>query len=238
MLFSNKTLGVLVKIILRKMNRCEFIYNAAMTIDGKIATREGDSQLSDELDWKEVHAIRRDVDAIMVGITTVQQDDPKLTVKFYGPLKKYPTRIIIDSRGKIPINARVINFEKDKYPTLIATTTHIDPKKKEQLIQKGVTVIEAGINQHVDLLLLAKKLWELGIKKVLLEGGGTLAWGLLEQDLIDEIRLFVAPFLTGGKKATSLIMGEGFPKILSSRKFNLVDLKSRNSNVIVKYSRK
>ena len=220
------------------MTRCEFIYNAAMTIDGKIATREGDSQLSDDLDWKEVHAIRRDVDAIMVGISTVIQDDPKLTVKFYEPLKKYPTRIIIDSTGKIPLDARVLTFEKEKYPTIIATTTKLDPIKKNQLNQMGATIIEAGNKKYVDLALLASKLYNLGIKKVLLEGGGTLAWGLLEQDLIDEIRLFVAPYLTGGKKATSLIMGEGFPKILSSRKFNLVDLQSRNSNIIVKYSRK
>ena len=227
-----------IENILGKMNRCEFIYNAAMSIDGKIATREGDSQLSDDLDWKEVHAIRRDVDAIMVGISTVIQDDPKLTVKFYEPLKKYPTRIIIDSNGKIPIDARVIAFEKEKYPTIVATTSNLDPVRKNQLISVGVSIIEAGNNKHVDLVILSQKLYERGIKKVLLEGGGTLAWGLLEQDLIDEIRLFIAPYLTGGKNATSLIMGEGFPKILSSRKFKMVDLKSRNSNIIVKYSRK
>ncbi len=153
------------------MKRSKFIYNAAMTIDGKIATRNGDSQLSDDMDWKEVHAIRKEVDAIMVGISTIRQDDPKLTVKFYEPLKKYPWRIVVDSKGQIPLDSKVINFEKAKYPTILATTSHIDPDKEKKLNQMGVSIIKAGTSVHVDLNILSQELYKQGIKKVLLEGG-------------------------------------------------------------------
>ena len=91
------------------------LYNAAMSIDGKIATTGGDTNFSDPTDWKEVHQIRSQVDGIMVGSGTVLADDPRLTIQTETPPSSFPLRIVVDSRLQIPEDARVINFESDRY---------------------------------------------------------------------------------------------------------------------------
>lgn len=217
------------------------IYNTAMTIDGKIATISGDSSLSDKEDWYEVHKIRKNVDGIMVGIGTILEDDAKLTVQYYTDLDHYPHRIVVDSHLRIPLNARVIQEKKDKYSTIIATVNHQASNKqkyKTQLLKEGVSIIETPSKNHVDLKFLLARLKERGIMALLLEGGGTLAWGMLKANLIDELRIFIAPILSGGVTATNLIMGKGFPTISDSPHFSLISVKSRKNFVILRYHRK
>lgn len=211
------------------------ILNAAMTIDGKIASKTGDSDLSDEQDWKAVHQLRSEVDAIMVGKGTILKDNPKLHIKFYN--HKICYRIVVDSNLSIPIESNVISFKPNTYPTIICTTENISIEKVEKFESKGVKILKVGIGTQVDLRSLMKMLVRLGIKKILLEGGGTLNWSFIEEDLIDEIRLTIAPWIIGGKDATSLVEGKGFEKMIQAKNFKLEGVDNRNNYVILKYFR-
>lgn len=211
------------------------ILSAAMTIDGKIASKSGDPELSDEEDWREVHKLRTEVEAIMVGKGTIIKDNPKLHIKYYKHQGYY--RIVMDSKLSIPIDSKVINYEPVLYPTLICCVETID-KKKESLFKKNnITLIKAGSEERVDIRKALKKLYKMGIKSILLEGGGNLNWSFLKGDLIDEIRLTIAPWMVGGREAISLVEGEGYNKMNSAQRFNLIRIQNRNNYVILHYRR-
>ena len=210
------------------------ILNAAMTIDGKIASKMGDSDLSDEQDWKAVHQLRSEVDAIMVGKGTILKDNPKLHIKFYN--HNY-YRIVVDSNLSIPIDSNVITFKPNMYPTIICTTENISREKLDEFESKGVKILKVGLGTQVNLSSLMKRLVRLGISKILLEGGGTLNWSFIEKDLIDEIRLTIAPWIVGGKDAITLVEGKGFENMMQAKSFKLEGVDNRNNYVILKYFR-
>jgi 2,5-diamino-6-(ribosylamino)-4(3H)-pyrimidinone 5'-phosphate reductase len=212
------------------------ILSAAMTIDGKIASIAGDSELSDEDDWKEVHKLRTQVDGIIVGKGTIIKDDPKLHIKFYDHTGYF--RIVVDSNLTIPIESKVITFQPEIYDTLICTTENVSIEKIRLFEQKKVKVLQSGKGERVDLKELLPILKEYGINTILLEGGGTLNWSFIENDLIDEIRLTIAPWIVGGKDATNIVDGIGFNTMKEAPRFKLVELRNRNNYVILKYKRK
>lgn len=207
-----------------------------MTIDGKIASKTGDPELSDEKDWKEVHKLRTEVDAIMVGRGTIENDDPKLHIKYYKHEGYY--RIVLDSHLSIPISSKVIQYKPDIYPTILCTTENISKKKVEDYQKQGVEIIKAGKGNRVNVLKLMPKLYERGIESILLEGGGTLNWSFVKAELIDEIRLTVAPWIIGGIKAHSLVDGNGFERMNQALLFRLVEIAHRDNYVILKYMRR
>ncbi|MHA1733557.1 MAG: 2,5-diamino-6-(ribosylamino)-4(3H)-pyrimidinone 5'-phosphate reductase [Promethearchaeota archaeon] len=214
------------------------LYSAAMTIDGKIASKTGNAELSDDTDWREVHAIRKDVDAVIVGVETVLKDDPKLRVKFHEGLDKYPARVVVDSSARTPPESQVVKFQRERYQTYIFTSATAPEERTRALEGQGARVISTNRGSRVDLVEMLSRLHQLGMRKVMLEGGGTLAWGFLEADLIDELRLFVAPYLCGGREATSLVMGAGFLTIPASRRFTLLSARTRGDFLVLKYKRK
>ncbi|MEJ2277621.1 MAG: 2,5-diamino-6-(ribosylamino)-4(3H)-pyrimidinone 5'-phosphate reductase [Candidatus Lokiarchaeota archaeon] len=211
------------------------ILSAAMTIDGKIASKSGDPELSDEEDWREVHKLRTEVEAIMVGKGTIIKDNPKLHIKYYKHQGYY--RIVMDSKLSIPIDSKVINYEPVLYPTLICCVETIDKKKESLFTKNNITLIKAGSEERVDIRKALKKLYKMGIKSILLEGGGNLNWSFLKGDLIDEIRLTIAPWMVGGREAISLVEGEGYNKMNSAQRFNLIRIQNRNNYVILHYRR-
>ena len=211
------------------------ILSAAMTIDGKIASKEGDPDLSDEIDWKEVHKLRTEVDAIAVGKGTILKDDPKLHIKYYEHSGYY--RIVFDSNLELPINSNVIKFMPELYPTIICTTENVSEDKIKLFESKGISILKSGKGTKVNILNLMPKLYDLGIKSILLEGGGTLNWSFVKNNLIDEIRLTIAPWIVGGKKAKSLVEGEGFSRMFESTRFRLVKVKPRNNYVVLQYEK-
>ncbi|MFX1344688.1 MAG: 2,5-diamino-6-(ribosylamino)-4(3H)-pyrimidinone 5'-phosphate reductase [Promethearchaeota archaeon] len=221
---------------MRGFEKPYIILSAAMTIDGKIASKEGDPKLSDEVDWKEVHKLRTQVDAIMVGKGTILKDNPKLHIKFYEHTGYY--RIVVDSNLTIPIESKVISFEPEKYPTIICTTENVPIKKISKYEEKKIKVIQSGKGEKVDLRKLMPLLKKLEIQTILLEGGGNLNWSFIENDLIDEIRLTIAPWIVGGKEATSLVEGIGFESMNEALKFDLIELKHRDNYVVLKYIRR
>ncbi|TXT57140.1 MAG: 2,5-diamino-6-ribosylamino-4(3H)-pyrimidinone 5'-phosphate reductase [Promethearchaeota archaeon] len=212
------------------------VLSAAMTIDGKIASRGGDPELSDEEDWIEVHKLRKECDAIMVGKNTIFTDDPKLRIKYHEHQGCY--RIIVDSNLSIPISSKVISYKPETYPTIICTTENISKKKLEKFREKNVEIIQAGKGERVDLIQLMPLLYQKGIKSLLLEGGGTLNWSFFNNGLVDELRITIAPWIIGGKDAISLVEGKGFYKMKQGVKFRLIDVKSRDNYVSLRYKRR
>ncbi|MFX1328260.1 MAG: 2,5-diamino-6-(ribosylamino)-4(3H)-pyrimidinone 5'-phosphate reductase [Promethearchaeota archaeon] len=221
---------------MKEENKPYIILSSAMTIDGKIATKKGDSELSDKVDWKEVHKLRTEVDAIMVGKGTILKDNPKLHIKYYRHKGYY--RIVLDSDLTIPLESNVISFQQEIYPTIICTTENVPTTKVKMYEEKSVKIIKAGDGERVNLIKLLPILKDFGINYILLEGGGNLNWSFIENDLINEIRLTIAPCIVGGKEATGLVEGIGFEEIAKAPKFELFDAKVRKDYITLRYKRK
>ncbi|MFX0071029.1 MAG: 2,5-diamino-6-(ribosylamino)-4(3H)-pyrimidinone 5'-phosphate reductase [Candidatus Hermodarchaeota archaeon] len=220
-----------------KQNRKPYvILSAAMTIDGKIATKTGDPELSDDEDWREVHKLRSDVDAIMVGKNTIIKDNPKLHIKYYEHNGYY--RVVVDSKLTIPFDSNVITYQPKLYPTIICTTKNIPINKIQKFESKNVIVLKTGVKDFVDLLELMPMLYDMGIKSILLEGGGTLNWSFIRNDLVDEIRLTIAPWIIGGRDAISLVEGDGFKKMIEGPRFDLIKVSNRENYVTLSYKRR
>ena len=215
------------------------ILNTAMSIDGKIATIQGQIELSSEEDWKRVHRLRCEVDGILVGINTIISDDPKLRIKYFEKKSGKLYRIIVDSNLRIPLKSNVLNFEIEKYPTIIITTQNAPKEKEEKILDidpDNIKIIRCGNGPRVDLKLMARNLKSLNINKILLEGGGTLNFSMLANKLVDEIRVAIAPYLIGGKNAITFIEGEGFINENEIIKANLIK-KEMCGNCLVLYYR-
>ena len=207
------------------------ILSAAISIDGKIATKTGDSKLSSPQDLIRLHKLRSKVDAILVGKNTVLQDNPILNVRHVTG--KNPIRIVLDSNGQILKNSQILKTSK-KIPTIIVVSKKIPKPNLKKLNEFPVEIMFAGIN-HVNLKLLLKKLYDKKIKTVLVEGGGTINWEFIQQNLFDELIVTVSPFLVGGTEAISLIQGEGFRKISNSQKMNLKSVKKLQNHLVLHY---
>jgi len=186
----------------------------AMSADGKIATRAGESKwLTGELARRFAHKLRHEHDAVMVGVGTVLTDDPQLNVRLVRGKVKQPIRVVVDSQGRTPPSARVIRSAGS--PCIIATTGRAPTERIEQLRREGaeVWVLPADPNGRVDLSELLRRLAQRGVVSVLVEGGSELAWSFLKRRLIDRVILFIAPLLIGGRDAVPAIGGEGFEKL-------------------------
>lgn len=205
------------------------ILNAAITLDGKIASKSRDSKISCEEDLIRVHRLRSAVKGVMVGINTVIADDPRLTVHKI-PAKKHPARIIVDSRARIPLSARVFSSDAK---TIIAVSKKAKQSKIEKIRKKAEVLICGG--KRVDLKRLLKLLYKRGITSILLEGGGTLNWSMLEEGLVDEVRVAMAPRIVGGRDAVTLVEGEGFNLISEGVKLELKRHYKLGEDLILKY---
>ncbi|HET6517506.1 MAG TPA: 2,5-diamino-6-(ribosylamino)-4(3H)-pyrimidinone 5'-phosphate reductase [Nitrosopumilaceae archaeon] len=209
------------------------ILSAAISLDGKIATKIGDSKLSSQVDKIRVHKLRAKVDAILIGQNTLQRDNPHLSVRYAKG--KNPIRIILDSRGKISSKSKIIQT-CHKIPTIIATSKSISKKNLQRLKKFSLEVIIAG-DKEVNFKQLLKQLRKRKIKKLLVEGGGIVNWEFIKQDLFDEIIVTVTPFVIGGKKSISLVQGTGFSKISKSTKLKLCKIKRQKNELVLHYSK-
>jgi len=191
------------------------IVNIAMSADGKISTRERRQvRISGAQDFTRVDRLKAGCDAVMVGIGTVLADDPSLTVKSeecrnYRRKKgqdDHPVRIVIDSAGRIPPEASIL--QKGEGKRVVAVSRRADVTKIS-LLEKKATIIVAG-EDEVDLCALMNELGAMGIHRVMVEGGGTLIAGLIEAGLVHEIYTFIGNIIIGGKDAPTFADGEGF----------------------------
>ena len=207
------------------------ILSAAISIDGKISTRSNDSKLSSQEDSTRLHKLRSKVDAILIGKNTMLKDDPLLTVRYTKG--KNPTRIILDSKGTISKNSKIIKTS-DKIPTIIAISKKISKANLSKLKKLPVEIIISGENS-VNLKLLMKKLSTKKIKTILVEGGGTVNWEFIKNNIFDELIITLSPYLIGGNDATSLVEGKGFTKIVNSPNLKLKSVKRLKNHLVINY---
>ncbi len=204
----------------------------AMTLDGKIATSMGDSQwISNERSRAIAHAIRGRVDAILVGIGTVQADDPLLTARPPGP--RTATRVVVDSDLKIDTKCGLVQTA-DEFPTLIATTSAADQNKIEAVSSCQCEVLQLdGSTAGKRLEQLLGALGERKMTNVLVEGGSKILGSLLDLGQIDEVHTFIAPKLFGGQHAVSPIGGAGISVIADALKLKSVSIQDLDGDIYV-----
>ena len=207
------------------------ILSAAISIDGKISTRSNDSKLSSQEDTIRLHKLRSKVDAILIGKNTLLKDDPLLTVRHTKG--KNPTRIILDSKGTISKNSKIIKTS-NKIPTIIAVSKKITKANLSKLKNLPVEIIISG-EHSVNLKLLMKKLATKKIETILVEGGGTVNWEFIKNNIFDELIITLSPYLIGGNDATSLVEGKGFSKIINSPNLKLKSVKRLKNHLVINY---
>ena len=213
-------------------SRPHITLSAAITVDGKIATTTGDSKLSSKKDKVRVHKLRAKSDAILVGSNTVKRDDPILTVRYTKG--KNPLRVVLDSNGVISSKSRIIKT-CTKIPTIIAISKNAPRKNVLRLKKFPIEIIIAGTNK-VDVKRLLKNLMRKKIKRILLEGGGTINWEFIRQGFVDELIVTITPYLIGGKDAITLVEGKGFPFISKSKKLKLKKTNQFGNELILHYT--
>jgi 2,5-diamino-6-(ribosylamino)-4(3H)-pyrimidinone 5'-phosphate reductase len=209
------------------------IISGAISIDGKIATKTGDSKLSSKQDSIRLHKLRSKVDAILVGKNTVLVDDPLLTVRH--TIGKNPTRIILDSKGILSNKSKILQTS-DKVKTIIVVSKQISKLNLEKLNKFPVEIIIAGKN-FINIKLLLKKLLGKKIKTILVEGGGTTNWEFVKHNIFDELIITMSPFIIGGDDAVSLVEGEGFTKISKSPNLRLKSTKRLKNHFVLHYTK-
>jgi diaminohydroxyphosphoribosylaminopyrimidine deaminase/5-amino-6-(5-phosphoribosylamino)uracil reductase len=199
------------------------VMKAAMSLDGKIATRTGESQwITGPAARERVHQLRSALSGIMVGVQTVIMDNPQLTSRIPGG--KNPVRIIVDSTLRIPMEAKVLQ-NQDTSTTIIATTDRADRNKAALLEEAGIEILTVPVKDgRTDLKALMGALGERGIDSILLEGGATLNFSALQAGIVDKLQVYIAPKLIGGETAKTPVGGEGIEKL--SQAFSVIELKA------------
>ena len=187
------------------------ILKSGMSLDGKIATYTGKSKwITSKESRQDSQNLRNRVNSIMVGVNTVISDNPELTCRINDHKKLI--RIVVDTTLRIPMNSKVIT-NNDKL-TIVATTINSDEKKKQELRDLGIKVLEVSEKKNkVDLKELIKELGNEGIDSILIEGGGTLNFSALEEKIVDKVIFYIAPKIIGGEKSKNSIAGMGFSEL-------------------------
>ncbi|MEX2192893.1 MAG: 2,5-diamino-6-(ribosylamino)-4(3H)-pyrimidinone 5'-phosphate reductase [Nitrosarchaeum sp.] len=214
-------------------SRPHVILSAAISIDGKIATRLGESNLSSKKDKIRLHRLRSKVDAILVGKNTIHKDDPLLTVRYVKG--KNPTRIILDSQGTISVNSKILQT-CNKVPTIIAVSKRISKANLQKLKRFPVEIIMTGENS-VNIKSLMNNLSKRKINTVLVEGGGTVNWQFIQNNLFDEILITITPVIIGGIDAITFVQGRGFDKIIKSPRLRLNTIKRLENYLVLHYTK-
>ncbi|MFO7262642.1 MAG: riboflavin biosynthesis protein RibD [Bacillaceae bacterium G1] len=235
----------------------------AATLDGKLAAYTGDSRwVTGEEARRRVHRLRRQHDAVMVGINTVLQDDPQLTVRWEEAKGRPPIRVVLDSRLRLPLDCRLVRNQEA--PTLVYTTDPVSPEKEAALRRHGVEVVVVPAASHkpaasttpagdgeqplhrsdgsasadpagrrVDVAAVMDDLGRRGVTSVLVEGGGTLNFSLLAQQLVDEVVAFIAPKLIGGATSPTPFDGPGFPRMADAIRLTDVRVEQVGEDVCI-----
>lgn len=213
------------------MKRPWVIINCAMSADGKIAspTRK-QIRISCEEDIERMYRLRHDCDAVLVGIGTILEDDPKLTVKEkYVKDPKQPLRVILDSKGRTPGHALALN---DTARTVIITAKG----RMKRYDQPHVEVVECESDTEglLDVHHIMQILYQRGVRKLLVEGGGTVIWSFLKNKVVDDLFIFIGPCIIGGKNTPTVADGKGIDTG-EEIALNISEVQRLGSGVLIHY---
>lgn len=215
--------------------------NIAMSADGKISTRERRQvRISGTEDFSRVDRIKAESDAIMVGIGTVLADDPSLTVKspelraerVAAGKDEHPIRIVVDSAGRTPTDADILQKGTGKR---IVVVSRAAPRERVEALAEHADVIVAG-DENVDLGALLAELYRRGVRRLMVEGGGTLIWTLFEQGLVDELQTFIGNMVIGGKDAPTPADGTGFLTEADFARLRIIGTERLDDGLLIRWS--
>jgi len=208
----------------------------SMSIDGKIATKTGDSKwISSDESQKFVHYMRHIVDAVMVGANTVVTDDPQLSARGCsgrgGKTKLQPLRVIVDGRARTPVSARVF---KEPGKTLVAVAKPLSAKASDTFKKTGAEVVELPAEKGIiDLKQLLAVLGKREVTSVMVEGGSGLFGSLFDSGLVDKVLAFVSPMVIGGDEAKSAVGGHGVKKMSDALRLKRVKIMEFGEDVLI-----
>ncbi len=210
------------------MTPMKVIVNCAMSVDGKIALpSRKETKISNREDLIRTHSMRNEVDAVLVGVGTILADDPKLTVgEKYAKVIRHPLRVVLDSTGRTPETARVLNGQAK---TLIATNEAC------RTTFHNADVVRFG-KKEVDIRALVAHLEKQGIRTLLVEGGETTIWSFFKEGLVDELSVFVGSVIIGGTESPTLAGGEGFSTLDEATHLRFVSCDRLGDGVLLRYN--
>lgn len=208
------------------------LYKSAMSLDGKIAAPNGESQwISCEVSRKEVHELRHQYMAIMVGSRTVLEDDPMLNCRLVEG--KDPIRVVVDSALRVPVDARIVKTARD-IRTIVACIPGAPEEKILSLRNAGVEVLVTDEKDgHVDLKKLTQALGQMQIDSILLEGGATLAAAAFEAGIIDKVQMYVAPMVIGGTASKTPVGGNGIAHLADAWKLKDISARKIGNDICI-----
>jgi len=209
----------------------------ASTLDGRIATAQGESRwITGERARERAHLLRARHDAVMVGSNTVISDDPELTCRLPGLADRSPVRIVVDGRLRVPLTARVV-AEAQRVPTWFVTLKGDAPARHRAFRDCGVELIEVRADgETVNLAEAMRELGKRGLTRVLVEGGATLAAALLRADLVDHLDWFRAPRLIGGDGVPA-VTAFGIETLAAMPRFERVAVEPLGADVLESFHR-
>ncbi len=209
------------------------LFKSAMTLDGKVATRTGDSKwISGEDSRRLSHHWRAGVDAVAVGIGTALADDPQLTARIEG-VKRQPRRIVFDSEARLPLDSQLVRGATE-VPLTVVVTRAAPRTAVDALEVAGAEILVAtGANEPDRVRNALAQLGTADITAILLEGGPHLAGAFLDAGEVDEIRLFVAPVVLGGSSARDPLEGEGAERIAAALRALSLDCERVADDVLI-----
>ncbi|MHB1837493.1 MAG: RibD family protein, partial [Solirubrobacteraceae bacterium] len=190
------------------------LFKSAMSLDGKVATGSGDSKwISGEDSRALAHQWRAELDAVAVGIGTALADDPLLTARPRGEVARQPRRIVFDSLARLPSDSRLLRDARTTPVTVVVSRAAPRPATGVLAAHGADVIVATGENEPARIVSALDQLGAAGISSILLEGGPHLAGAFLDAGEIDELRLFLAPLIVGGRSARDPLEGEGAERI-------------------------
>ena len=209
------------------------ILKAAMSLDGKIATRSGESFWITGIEArKRAHHLRNIVDGVMVGIGTVLKDNPELTVRDIEGKIKNPVKIVLDPQGRTPDRAKVLKVEPQN--TIIVVSEKAPKSKIEKLKAKKARVIELRSQKGLfPMDRLMKELGKLRLTSILIEGGGTTNYRALSNDIVDRAMFFISPKIIGGEAALTPVEGDGIDSLARAIKLRDIVTEKVGEDILV-----